>query len=111
MSNLKSWSLGTVEYGKYLSSAGTKVRVWVGKVMPLMKMGKPKTVRVGLNKGCLINDTKCKPTVSSTITSANYITIPTSSGEGLTGEYGKTVKIEVRNHSVDQLYAVSIEKK
>ena len=110
MSNLKSWSLGTVEFGKYVSSSGSKVLLWIGKTMPLMKMGKPKVIQVGLNKSCLINDPKCRPTVATQVRSANYTAVPTSGGRGMSGKYGDKVRLEVRNHSVDQMTATSIER-
>ena len=100
----EKWSLGTIETGKVVASSGNKLKIWMGKAMPFIKFGKPKTKLVALNKSCLINDSKCKPNISSQVHTVNYMTVPSSariSSEKV--KRGTPVKIEVRNHSVDQL--------
>lgn len=67
------------EYG-YLttnqSKGSSSFYLRIPKLMPWVMGGKPKTTPVSINKGIIINDGACKPTVSSKATQQNYILVP-----------------------------------
>ena len=73
--------------------------------MPLIAFGKPKTKVVPLNKGCLVNDIKCKPSVATRVTTANYMKVPVSKStkfwKGI--KHGTQLIVNVANNSIDQL--------
>lgn len=110
MSSTKKWSLGTVEYGKACGTGTqTKIKVWMGKVLPLIPFGLPNSKMVPLNKSCVINDSKCRPQISSQVRSVNYVTLPVAKGiDGRKIKHGTKVKIEVTNKSVDQLTVTGV---
>lgn len=107
--SVKKWSLGTVETGKVVASSGGKLKIWVGKIMPFIKFDKPKSKLVSLNKNCILNDSKCKPNISSQVHTINYMTVPIDVKKipDTSIKKGTEVRIEVRNHSVDQLTVTS----
>lgn len=108
MSSTEKWSLGAIEYGKACEPGSkSKVKVWMGKVLPLIPFAKPEIKMVPLNKSCIINDSKCQPQISPQVESINYITIPVAPGfDGSAIAAGSKVKIEVNNNSVDQLVII-----
>lgn len=111
MSSTEKWSLGTTEYGKACGTGTqSKIKVWMGKVLPLIPFAKPNSKMVPLNKGCIINDSKCRPQISSQVRSVNYITVPVAEGlDGRNIKHGTKVRIDVTNHSVDQLVVTNTE--
>jgi hypothetical protein len=111
MANTESWSLGTVEYGKAVGAAsGSKIKVYMGKVLPLVSFGKPKKKLVALNSGCFLNDSGCKPQISAQVRTVNYITVPANDQIDTSKiKHGTKLRIEVRNKSVDQLTVTNIE--
>ena len=63
-----------------------------------------------LKKGCIINDPKCRPRISSQVRSVNYITVPVAEGlDGRNIKHGTKVRIDITNHSVDQLVVTNTE--
>ena len=57
----------------YGSSAGD-LKVYIPSLMPLISSGIPKISPVSLNKSCYCNASDCKPSVSSSISTQNYVT-------------------------------------
>ena len=111
MSSTEKWSLGTTEYGKACGTGKqSEIKVWMGKVLPLIPFDNPKSEMVPLNTGCIINDSSCRPMISSQVTSVNYITVPVAEGlDGENIEHGTKVRIDVTNNSVDQLVVSNTE--
>lgn len=66
-------SVQYVETKPYGSSSGS-LRVYCPSSMPLIGMGKPKITPVSLNKSAYCNAADCKPSVSSKISTQNYVT-------------------------------------
>ena len=62
-----------VQSRPYGSDAGD-LALYCPSLMPLIGMGTPKTTPVSLNKSAYCNSNECKPSVSSKITTQNYIT-------------------------------------
>lgn len=105
MINAKNWHLNETEYGK-VCGGGTsnKLKVWVPKILPFISFSKPKSKVVPINKSCIINDSKCKPIIASSVKTVNYITIPHDDVvNGSLVEFGTRVVIKVKNNSPDQL--------
>lgn len=133
MATTSSWVLGTTENGTAVGNSEAYTLVHFGKAMPFISVGKPKDKKVPLDKKCIINAKKCKPTVSKQVVSSNYMKIPLKSSAKAIAEeitlssdipgvrsrvldvkqnikeitssfkYGENVIIEVSNGSVDQL--------
>lgn len=110
--NVDEWNLSDVEVahvicsGSRTSSGGSK-QVYIAKLMPQISMGKPKPTSVGLNKSCIINDSKCKPAVSAKVSTLNYITAPPRANRNFQHSllsYGATIEVEVRDKNPDNLY-------
>lgn len=105
-SNQKSWKLDSFEVAKSVgTNTGSKFKVYISKIMPLITFGKAKTKIIPLNKNCLVNDIKCKPSVAARVTTANYIVVPISNStkfwKGIS--HGTKLNVNVSNGSVDQL--------
>ena len=109
MSNLTSWKLGTTEIGKSCgSNSGSKFRVYIAKILPLISFGSPSAKSVTLNKGCFCNANACKPSISSNVSTRNYIEIPLADNTHIhSATNGKLLKIEVLSGNIDKMYIVS----
>lgn len=112
MGNTKKWELGTSEIGKavgnYIYSSKT-FKVYIPRILPLVKFGKAKIKTVSLNKNCFINSAKCKPSVASQIKTVNYITIKAAPLSKFPSKiiHGEKLKINVANHNIDRLTVAS----
>jgi len=75
-----NWKLGNVEAGYTIGEqTGNKLKVYIPKITPLMGLpDKPEETTFPLTGSCFINDDKCKPSVSSSVTVRNYIEVPLS---------------------------------
>ena len=110
-STVSQWSLADEEVAK-ISAYGPvptspTQNLYITKLMPQISFGKPKSTSVALNKSCICNDTKCKPAVSSRISSKNYVTLSTQANRSFKHNYfhpGDTVQVEVRNDNPDDMY-------
>lgn len=120
MGNLKNWSLNNTETGKSCGTNSKQIfNVYVPKVLPLISFEKPKTESVALNKSCFINDQSCKPSVSATVTTRNYIEMYLSSNSKLSLaslaespiKHGAELKIEIQNSNVDKMFVISTADK
>lgn len=109
MANAKSWRLGRTEFGTaYGVGTPYELKAHVPKIMTLIAMGdKPKATKETLDKNCVINAKKCKPTIAKTINTLNYMTIPCDTQvNGAMVEKGTKVQLQVRNGSPDQVIVV-----
>lgn len=109
MSNLKSWTLGTIEIGKSCGSntSGSSFHIYIAKLLPLISFGRPSKKSVSLNRNCFCNTSACKPSVASRVTSTNYVDIPLSTNTFITEtSHGEEVKIEIFNGNVDNMYVL-----
>lgn len=106
MKALNSWHISDDDIGKIVGYTGSKLKIWVGKIFPLVKYGKPQSKLVTLDKNCIINDKTCKPKISSKIRSVNYITVPTDSTiTASLCKYGTTVRLKSIDNNVDTIIA------
>lgn len=62
-----------IQSNPYGSSYGD-LKVYIPSLMPLIGMGTPKTTPVSLNRSCYCNASECKPAISSSINTQNYVT-------------------------------------
>lgn len=111
MANAKKWSLDSTEKGKACGSQtlGKSSKVWIAKILPLVKFGKPQAKKVALNTSCLANASTCKPKVSAQVTTLNYLTIPaTGDAVGKKVSHGDSVTIGITHGSADQVNVKSV---
>lgn len=111
MANSSHWKLGNIEIGKHCGgSSEDQMKVYIGKMMPLVSFGSPIQVPAGINKGCMANDKKCKPNMSSQVTTQNYRTVPTNKRiDGTKVKFAEKLRIEIRDNNVDELAVTLIE--
>ena len=69
----QSLSAKYVEASPYGKSSGN-LRVYIPSLMPNIAMGRPKITPVSLNRSCFCNADDCKPSVSATIETQNFVT-------------------------------------
>ena len=62
-----------VDASPYGRSSGN-LRVYIPSLMPNISMGYPRTTQVSLNRSCYCNANECKPSVSTTINTQNFVT-------------------------------------
>ena len=78
--NIDSWKMPDKLIGYYSKTKGNanddSLTVFVPIITPLLSMSAEKTSTDKLVKSCFINDKKCLPTISSSISLQNYTTIP-----------------------------------
>lgn len=109
--NLTSWTINDTEIAKYCispwGSSSGRLPLYIPKLMPYISMGRPKTTRVPINKGCYCNASECKPNVGNSLTAQNYIMVGPQDNRSYSLPYfyyGDTIQVEVHNKNVDQLY-------
>lgn len=109
MSNLTSWKMGTTETGKSCGYNSSRIfRVYIAKLLPLISFGSPSSKSVALNKNCFCNANTCKPSISSSVTTRNYVDIPLANNSNLDEVInGTSLKIEILNGNIDKMYVVS----
>lgn len=131
MGNLTNWVLGTTERGQSCGANSTKssrmFRVHVPKILPLVPFGSPSLTAVALNRNCFCNAANCKPSISTSVTTANFIEIPISGYNEVIDVYhkhddyenvlsarshlvlghGQAIKVEALNGNVDNLQVIS----
>ena len=115
MANTLKWQLGTSEIGKACGKNTDGVmKVYVAKLLPLVAFGKPKEKQVALTKACYINAKECKPSIASKVTTVNYLDIPIAKTSELKPEkikHGTTLRIDIKNQSVEFMTVVSKKDK
>lgn len=94
MANIEEWSMGNSETGVIVGNRGSKVLVWCGKVLPLIKRANAKSKGISIKKTCYINDKT--PTVAKKVTTANYIAVA-KRGVMYNRSRGRTISLEVQN--------------
>lgn len=114
--NSESWNLSNYEIGynvergtshNYCGLTGSRNwNLYIPKIMPLITHGTCKTKTVALNSSIFINNKDCKPTVSRSVISQNFITVPKhpkATFENKYKKHGIKVEIEVLNDNVDNM--------
>lgn len=81
ISNTKAWELANTEIAylcpKSVPVGTSPLKVFIPKIMVNQSLGLPKvSPPISLNSSCLINDKACKPTVSKTYKTQNFISVP-----------------------------------
>lgn len=132
MGNLTNWVLGTTELAKscgYNSTGNGKTfRVFIPKIQPLMSFGSPSSVSVALNRNCFCNASNCKPSISTTVVTSNFIEAIANGYDStlnvyyevleeplrvksvqasLSASHGQTLKVSALNGNVDNLQVIS----
>ena len=78
--NIKKWKLESREIGIFLPIIGSssgELQLNIPKLMPDIPRGLPKVYPPsGLSDGFLCNSSQCKPRVSNTYTTQNFISVP-----------------------------------
>lgn len=114
--NLTNWCMSDYEVGYTIvppwCSSGGSLQLYIPKLMPDISQGRPKSTTVQLNKSCFINDKKCEPPVSSSISTQNYITVPPQDNRTFQDPIfypGSRVYVEVHNRNPDNLFITTKE--
>lgn len=114
----KLWSISDNEIAYYISPRSngnvSSLRLYIPVLMPLISKGSPKQTPVSLNKSCIVNATECKPTISSTIRTQNYKTVPRIATQyfGNTStlrwlHYNDKLQLEIHHNDVDNIYVTN----
>ena len=80
ISNAKKWELSNNEVAYFAPKSGyanaASLQLFIPKIQMNQSLGIPKVSSPSsLNASCLINDNSCKPAVSKTYRTQNYITV------------------------------------
>lgn len=107
MSNLESWSIGDTEVALYAPAEGpcneNPLKVQIPKLCPLLGTGLPKKEVVGLVSTCFINAPECKPNVSKTVNTQNYILVYRTTNRNFqysTFTKGDQLRVEINNKDI-----------
>jgi len=89
---------------KYVDStpyghSGGSLRVYIPSLMPQIIMSNPRDITVYLDKSCYCNASDCKPSISTSIISKNYVTAkaPYHSFNGPCYWYGTGIHVQMLN--------------
>lgn len=111
--NLESWHMphqvGATLVGPKVSAKSSSFCLHVPVLMPMIGGSKTKTSK-GLSKSCFCNDSKCKPSVGSTIGIQNYLTIPRYDNDELKYtlvDPGASFIVEAQNGDPDKLFVTN----
>lgn len=108
--NLNSWRLEKEFIAKIAPihcRSSSPLQLYVPLLMPLLSLGIPKITPVSNSSSCLKNDSSCKPRISSTISTQNYLTIPIHDNRSFKEGFfwqGDIVKIELYNDNLEEMY-------
>lgn len=109
--NIEEWSMGEYEKAKYSPISGnsnaSNLQLYIPKLMPQINFGVPKVVPLPINKSILVNDEECKPTISTTINTQNYKTVPRTNNRKfgrIELKQGAEVQVEVKDKNPDTMY-------
>lgn len=75
--------IASFEYGFLLENTdlnANSFKLHIPKIMPLIKQEDPKHVSKGLRSDIFVNAAECRPKVSATIMTRNYLDVPILSG-------------------------------
>ena len=114
MGNISKWSLSTTEIGKSVGeNSGKTYKVYIAKILPLIKFGQPKSKLAVISKNCFINASTCKISLASKIKSVNYILVSTANASKLpeSVSHGTKLRISSINKNVDKLNVASKQDK
>ena len=77
---MRSWHMPHVvsaNYSKVRGPSGAASHpVHIPALMPMISFGVMSTSSKPINKSCFCNDSKCKPSVASSLTTQNYLIVP-----------------------------------
>lgn len=109
--NIMEWAMSEYEVAKFApvsnDANASSQKLYIPKLMPLISFGAPKITSESLNKSIFLNADECKISVSSTIQSQNYKTVPKPANrkfERILLTQGVTMQVEVKNGNPDQMY-------
>jgi len=108
--NLNSWRLEKEFIGEIAPAhcrSSSPLKLYVSSLMPSITLGVPKSSPKTLSSACLKNDTSCKPRISSTVSTQNYLTIPIHDNRSFSNGWfwqGDKVKIEIYNDNLEEMY-------
>lgn len=111
IANMKSWELSTKEIAFYAPKKGfanaASLQLYIPKIFLDQPKGIPKISSPAvLNSSCIINDKACKPTVSKTYKTQNYITVPRHKNALFAYNYfhqGDKIQVEVHHGDIDDI--------
>jgi len=107
---IQSWFMPEKVVGKYANTSGSSGSsshpVYIPALMPLISFGKKTTTSNALRSSCFCNDSKCKPAISGSIITQNYITVPVYEHQDFSlprFTLGATMQIDALNGDYDEL--------
>lgn len=114
MSNTEKWNVNVSEIGKLVGDHTYKsqtFKMYIAKLIPLVTFGKAKSKNVAINKGCFLNASTCKPSMSSQVKSVNYILVPRASNGSfpMKMKHGTKVTVNIPNSNIDNMSISSIK--
>ena len=112
-SNLEEWHMphqvAATMVGPTVSAKSSSWFLHIPVLMPMIGAGLTGSSR-GLSKSCYCNDSKCKPSIGSTIGVQNYLTIPRYDNDELRlvlVDPGARFIVEAQNADPDKLWATN----
>lgn len=111
ISNLKEWSLSGKELAYYAPTSGptsaSSLQLFIPKIFATKSRGIPKiSSPSSLNSSCLLNDSSCKPAVSKTYRTQNYLTVKKHDNSEFELPWfhaGDQLYVEVMHNNIDTL--------
>ena len=112
MANTSDWKLGNDELARSCgTNTGNVYNIHLNKLLPFIPFGKPKSTKRGLQKSCYINNSKCKPSISTTISTRNYVKVHLSKNSSINPlakiKHGTTLQVSVKNKNPDTMNILS----
>ena len=111
--NTEKWKVKSQELAKTappVCSTSSPLRLYIPKIMPMIGFGAPRITNSYVSDSCFCNDKACKPSISSNISTQNYVTVPIyDNNEFVCSLFyqGAKIKVDFFNGSVDEIYATN----
>lgn len=111
--NTETWKVKSQELAKTTPSScstSSPLRLHIPKLMPMIPFGTPKVTNASVSDGCFCNDKACKPSISKSIGTQNYVTVPIYDNNDFICSIfyqGARIKVDFFNGSVDEIYATN----
>ena len=111
MGNTKKWELADTEVAYYTPKSGyanvDSLQVFIPKILVRQSLGLPKiSAPKTLNSSCLINDKSCKPAVSKSVKTQNFLTVKRNKNDIFKGsilKHGDQVLISVLHGDINNM--------
>lgn len=107
---MKSWHMPHVVSALYSRSTGSSRAsshpVYIPALMPLITFGPMKNTSKPIRSSCFCNDSKCKPSLGSSINTQNYIDVPVYDNNEFrlpTFHLGYSIQVEALSGDYDTL--------